>query len=65
MGSTLYPIPYFFPSSQIEVTYFCFRKKRLWLFNVVMYNRIKYYRLSHDIDVVTCDVDRDVSTAHC
>ena len=24
---------------------------------------IKYYRLSHD--VVTCDVDRDVSTAYC
>ena len=24
---------------------------------------IEYYRLSHD--VVTCDVDRDVSTAYC
>ena len=41
----------------------CFRKYRLWFFIVVQYNNIKYYRLSHD--VVTCDVDHDVSTAHC
>ena len=38
-------------------------EKRLWLFIVVNNNKSSVFRLSHD--VVTCDVDRDVSTAYC
>ena len=37
--------------------------KRLWLFIVVNNNESYVFRLSHDD--VTCDVDRDVSTAYC
>ena len=38
--------------------------------NVFLNNKLKCYRLSHDVvtwdvDVVTWDVDRDVSTACC
>ena len=47
-----------------ESEYTEFLKKRLWLFIVVSNNKSYFFfRFSHD--VVTCDVDRDISTAYC
>ena len=37
--------------------------KRLWLFIAVKYSNNEVYRLSHDL--VTCDVNCEVSTAYC
>ena len=41
-----------------------FLNENKWTFKYVEISiKAKFFRLSHD--VVTCDVDSDVSTAHC